>query len=601
MDYLGNFCGRDNIENPVSDTIPQEAFRQDFTDIENLYFITPLNLTHNKCVASCPGEDPEELAPAVDPLCASASLVPDFGAYADDSDAPWSFEENKDNPNCACSYDIDELDDKVCFQKLNATAIARRCVPDAPPELLELITEETAGAQEAMSDALADVQEGYGYVLAAAGIAVVLGFIWLLLTYFLAGVIVWLTIAAALAVLTMMAAWLYFEADDRVTAAEALNPEDEDATQNAEMWQYTSYFVIAVVVIIYLITIFMFKRIQIAIGVVKNGARAMGSNPFLLAVPLVAFLVVGLVLFYAVIIGAYLYSAGDIELVDGRRKFVLDDDLKNLIIYHLFGTVWTVLFIMAIGQTTVSGTIASHYFTQHDTSKRSLFPVWSSFLRVIRYHLGSLAFGSMLVAIVVTIRIVFEYMRRQMAKENSPLKFLACIISCCLNCFQRFLEFITANAYVQIAIMGSSFCTAAKDGWSLMTSNILRATAVTIVATFIGFLGKLFICGLAVWAGWVLMTNDGYNSYLLCMGMFFMAYIIALLFVSIFEQSVKTTLHSFLLDEKHNLPNVVCQDKSLASHMSGIKKAQKKAAKAAKKDDKAAEKAAGKSGKSNKA
>lgn len=586
MDYLGNFCGRNNIENPISDTIPQEEFRQDFTDDKVLYFITPFNLTYNKCMASCPGEDPDELAPAVDPLCASAELIPDFSLYgADDSDAPWSFEANKDNPNCACSYDIDELDDKVCFQKVNATSIARRCVPDLPDSVIELIEEETAGAQEAVSDALADVQEGYGYLLATGGIAVVLGFVWLLLSYFLSGIIVWLTIAACLAISTMLAAWLYFEADDRVTAAEALQPEDEDATSDAQMWQITSYVVIGLVVAMYLVVIFMFKRIQIAIGVVKYGARALGSNPFLLAVPLVSFLVVALVFFYSIVIGMYLYSAGDIELVDGRRTFVLNDDLKNAIIYHLFGTIWTILFIMAICSTTVSGTVAQHYFTQQNTSARSLFPVWSSFIRTIRYSLGSLAFGSMLVAIVVTIRIVFEYMRRQMAKENSPLKYIACIISCCLNCFQRFLEFITSNAYVQIAIKGSSFCRAAKDGWSLMTSNILRASAVTIVATFIGFLGKLFVCGLAVWIGWVLMTNDGYTSFILCFCMFFIAYVIALLFVEIFEQSVKATLHSFLLDEQVNLPNPVAP-KDLAKHMTGIKKAKKKAAKAAEKANK---------------
>lgn len=68
-----------------------------------------------------------------------------------------------------------------------------------------------------------------------------------------------------------------------------------------------------------------------------------------------------------------------------------------------------------------------------------------------RYHLGSLAFGAFLIALVQFIRIVFEYYRRQIAKankDNPAIKLLLCLTSYLLDCLERFVKFISKNAYI---------------------------------------------------------------------------------------------------------------------------------------------------------
>jgi solute carrier family 44 (choline transporter-like protein), member 2/4/5 len=52
----------------------------------------------------------------------------------------------------------------------------------------------------------------------------------------------------------------------------------------------------------------------------------------------------------------------------------------------------------------VSSTAAIWYFEEGEPST----PVLRSFCRVF-YHLGSIAFGSLLIAIVMAVRIVLEY------------------------------------------------------------------------------------------------------------------------------------------------------------------------------------------------
>ena len=59
-------------------------------------------------------------------------------------------------------------------------------------------------------------------------------------------------------------------------------------------------------------------------------------------------------------------------------------------------------------------------------------------------------------------------------------------------CFEKFMKFLNKNAYIQTAIYGYSFCKAARSAFFLLLRNILRVTAVNMVAEFVLLLGKLF-------------------------------------------------------------------------------------------------------------
>ena len=65
--------------------------------------------------------------------------------------------------------------------------------------------------------------------------------------------------------------------------------------------------------------------------------------------------------------------------------------------------------------------------------------VMKSVGRLLRYHIGSIAFGALLVAIVQTVRVVFEYLTKkaedaQTGEPSCCFKFCVCCIRCCLKC-----------------------------------------------------------------------------------------------------------------------------------------------------------------------
>ena len=53
------------------------------------------------------------------------------------------------------------------------------------------------------------------------------------------------------------------------------------------------------------------------------------------------------------------------------------------------------------------------------------------------------------------------------------------------------MKFLNKNAYIQTAIFGYSFCTAAKKAFFLIARNIMRVMAVGVVSEVVLVLGKV--------------------------------------------------------------------------------------------------------------
>jgi hypothetical protein len=80
--------------------------------------------------------------------------------------------------------------------------------------------------------------------------------------------------------------------------------------------------------------------------------------------------------------------------------------------------------------------------------------------RTIRYHLGSVAFGSLLVAIVQFVRVILQsvYNTVKQGEQNMFKTNLGKVCGCCLAVFEKFLSFINRNAYVEVGNSESNFC-----------------------------------------------------------------------------------------------------------------------------------------------
>lgn len=166
----------------------------------------------------------------------------------------------------------------------------------------------------------------------------------------------------------------------------------------------------------------------------------------------------------------------------------------------MFGFFWIVAFIIAILQFTIATTCALWYFNAGsdaegvDVSKG----LWWAF----RYHLGSLAFGSLLIAIVTMLKVVFEYFAKKyekLAGGNPFVKAIICYVRCMIWCLDKCVKFISENAYIQVAINGSSFCGGAKDAFFMIIGNPGTFAAMQIVGWIMTAIGKGVVVGLSTY------------------------------------------------------------------------------------------------------
>ena len=204
----------------------------------------------------------------------------------------------------------------------------------------------------------------------------------------------------------------------------------------------------------------------------------------------------------------------------------------------------------------MAGAFAAWYW-RRDKKKRIKGGLSKSLHRALTYHLGSIAFASLLIAIVNWIRIVLQYIKkRAKLAKSKAMKQMLRAMDCCLACFDRFLKFINRNAYIEIAIYGESFCAAAKRAVNLLFRNALRVAAVNTVGDSLLFLGKVFIAiatGLSV--GCIIYFTTDYAEF------WFLPMIISIItgfvfgsmFMSVYEIGIDTILLCFCEDvERHD-------------------------------------------------
>uniref|UniRef100_A0A671V029 Choline transporter-like protein n=1 Tax=Sparus aurata TaxID=8175 RepID=A0A671V029_SPAAU len=299
--------------------------------------------------------------------------------------------------------------------------------------------------------------------------------------------------------------------------------------QLSQTWLIFMISLSVIEVILFIMVIFLRMRLRIAIALLEEGSKAISHIMTTLFYPIITFFLLAICIAYWAVTAVFLASSGN-----AVYKVTPTDDAcmyANLTcrpktnitkvcpgaqclfafyggesVYHryilvlhlcnLFAFLWLVNFTIALGQCTLAGAFASYYWALKKPDDIPACPLYSSFSRAIRYHTGSLAFGSLILAVVQLARIVLEYLDHKLrGSQNACARFLFCCLRCCFYCLERFIKFINRNAYIMIAIYGKSFCTSSRDSFCLLMRNIIRVAVLDKVTDFLLFLGKLLISG----------------------------------------------------------------------------------------------------------
>jgi len=386
---------------------------------------------------------------------------------------------------------------------------------------------------------------GYMYFLRIPGL------LFLLTWGCILAVLVLLVISASL-VLSLASSW----------KAEGVHP-----TYEVVAMQVFGAIIFAAAFLYFCACIFMRKQIMLAIGIIKQAAKALTALPTLLALPVVQAIGITIFLvpwtFYVI----YLASSGEMKTYTSSytnngvtynysyREFEYTQNSKFAFLFLLFCWFWTSEFIIAVGQLITALSFSTWYFTR-DKSTIGPTTVIGSARAVIIHHLGTAAHGSLIIAIIKTIRAVIAYIQKK-AKDskNKLLEYIMCCIGCMLWCLEKFMKFINKHAYIITAIFAYSFCHAARKAFFLLLRNFLRVSAVSMVSGFVLLIGKLLIPISTTFLAYLVIsygtnTNDITGIIAPLVLIYLLAYWIGFMFIEIFAMGIETILFCFIADEE---------------------------------------------------
>ncbi|KAG0293237.1 putative choline transporter, neither null mutation nor overexpression affects choline transport [Linnemannia gamsii] len=167
------------------------------------------------------------------------------------------------------------------------------------------------------------------------------------------------------------------------------------------------------------------------------------------------------------------YSVYFVVVISGCYEMYYDKDtgttpgkLQALIVCCFFSFYWTSQVIKNIIHVTLAGVFATYYFMAGSPQGMSKSPTCASFKRACTTSIGSICFGSLIIAVIQTLRAVVQILRSD--GNGGFLAFIACIIDCFLSCMQGVIEYVNKYAFCQVAIYGKAYIPAARDTWTIL-------------------------------------------------------------------------------------------------------------------------------------
>lgn len=134
--------------------------------------------------------------------------------------------------------------------------------------------------------------------------------------------------------------------------------------------------------------------------------------------------------------------------------------------------------------------------------------------------------------------------------DNEVTRCILCCMKCFFWCLERFLRFLSKNAYIMCAIHGKPFCTSARDAFNLLMRNFLRAVALDKVTEFLLFLTKIMVTVGMGALTYVYFTSEKFEDELNYIQVpvvivMFGTYLIASVFFGVYSMAVDTLFLCF--------------------------------------------------------
>eukprot|EP01094_Clydonella_sp_ATCC50884_P020501 TRINITY_DN426_c0_g1_i6.p2 TRINITY_DN426_c0_g1~~TRINITY_DN426_c0_g1_i6.p2 ORF type:complete len:306 (+),score=131.91 TRINITY_DN426_c0_g1_i6:1186-2103(+) len=196
-------------------------------------------------------------------------------------------------------------------------------------------------------------------------------------------------------------------------------------------------------------------------------------------------------------------------VLSASYSYVDDYLMGAVLIYLIFSWYWTMQVVRNVVHVTIAGAVASWYF-QADASPTDATK--NALRRACTTSFGSICFGSLIVAIIETLRTLAES-----GKNQNNL--ITCLAKCILYCLESLMKLFNKFAFTNVAIYGHSYIEACKATLELLSHSGLRVIMTDILVGNVimmgAFVGSMLSCLVAVGLAYALTPEYPYLAVLI--------------------------------------------------------------------------------------
>ena len=327
-------------------------------------------------------------------------------------------------------------------------------------------------------------------------------------------------------------------------------------------------------------------------GILAEAAEALSDMPSLLAMlPPVALLLLGLLWAYWLVVSILLASAGH----PSHGYVHYSNEAVGMFAYLTVGLLWTAEMVLHLTFCASAGAVSRWYFASAETAppppahedglghsggngngngnggggggssgacQLGSSAVARAILRTLRYSIGSLAIGSLLVIPGRVFRFFLEHCLHQAQTDGRgkpELRGVAhCCLRCCLDAGTRYLQYISHNAYIYVSVHDLSFCEGAKQAFELTLRNIGQVSVLTAGERLLLSIAKLGIactctaCAAVAISLQVSLFTALENANGALVLTFFVTFCAADAWLSVYDAAAEAIFLCYLVDQEEN-------------------------------------------------
>ncbi|CAG9766257.1 unnamed protein product [Ceutorhynchus assimilis] len=241
------------------------------------------------------------------------------------------------------------------------------------------------------------------------------------------------------------------------------------------------------------------KKVHLVILLLKEATKAVFDMPGLIAIPVVCTFSIMILTAIYLIITFFMLNAGTLTPLNERSDtytYQLNTVMKFSIVYNLVVYLWLVQFFTGIQYMVIAGAVSKWYFARDKGYLGN--PIGTAISIAFKFHLGTVAFGAMLITLVQLIKSIILGLIK-----NEKIKVF---VQSCIESIEKFFKFLSKNAYIITAMHGQAFLRSGKRAAKLIFQNIDDIIAVNFIGDFVLGMAKLLIVAFTLLISWAILT-----------------------------------------------------------------------------------------------